>query len=377
VALLLGGCARTSGEIGGEVPESRLVVVDTEPEPFSTVEPFDGSVRIRFQRGLSERPVQGSPVDAVLVSPQSGPIEVTADGDGLEIAMDGGFQEETVYRITVLPRFRDRYDNGMTGPFDLIFSTGPELEPNYLAGIVTDRVSGQGRDGARVDLVPVEGGPTSSTLSDSTGVYALPHLPSGRYVVVAYQDQNRNREPDYAEAQATFEIGMNRGDTLVVPELALLAPDSTAAVLESVTVQDSLTLRVTFDDDLDPAFLGSAEAALTREEAVPAPEVVEILGFEAWNARRADPDGPPPPQALRPASDIAVVLSRPLLPEVTYQLTVQGIFNVNGVPGGGGQGEVTGPPAPIPPNAPPDSVPGTPGGDPLPTGVPPADPLPG
>lgn len=381
----LAGCARTSGQIGGEVPEAPLQITSTNPEPFSTVDPFDGPVRIQFQRGLSERPLRGSPVEAVVVSPQAGPLQVTSGGGGIEISMEGGFLERTVYRITVLPRFRDRYDNVMTGAFDLIFSTGPELEPNFLAGIVTDRISGAAADGVRVDLVPAEGGTPSSTLSDSTGVFALPHLPAGRYAVVAYEDLNRNREPDFAEPQASSEVGMNRGDTLVVPELMLLSPDTSAAVLETVAIQDSLTLRLTFDDYLNPSDLGPAEALLTREGAN-APEVVEILGLALWRVRQTDPDVPPPPAAVRPARDLAIVLSRPLLPEVTYGVAVQGVVNLNGVPGGGGEGEVTGPPAaPAPPAdpLPGDSVPGgVPPTDPLPgdslpTGLPPADPLPG
>jgi hypothetical protein len=274
----------------------------------------------------------------------------------------------------------------MTSSLEFIFSTGPELEPNFLAGIVTDRISGQGTAGARVDLVPNEGGLTTSTLTDSTGVFALPHLPAGRYAVVAYEDRNRNREPDFAEPKASFEVGMNRGDTLVAPELALLASDTTAAVLELVAIQDSVTLRVTFDDALDPTNLETLEAILTREGAN-APEVLEILGLPRWRARGANPEATPPADAARPTREIAIVLSRPLLPDVAYGIAIQGVVNLNGIPGGGGDGEILGPPVPpaatlltdplLGDSVPPAGIPSAPGpGTAVPDGLPPVGPLP-
>jgi hypothetical protein len=175
---------------------------------------------------------------------------------------------------------------------------------------------------------------------------------------------------------------MNFGDTLVVSELAILAPDTTAAVLDAVALQDSLTLRVTFNDYVVPSNLGTVEASLTREGAN-APEVQEIVGFSVWRARQQNPEDPPPAEALRPERDVVLILSRPLLPEITYVVEIQGVVNVNGVPGGGGDGEVTGPAAPPPLPVSPDSILGDtlpaapPAGDPPPGGAPPTgDPLP-
>src|SRR5690606_745988 len=100
----------------------------------------------------------------------------------------GGFRERAIYRVTVLPLFRDRYGNGMDGPVELLFSTGPELEPNLLAGIVSDFLTLDPVAGVRVDAVPAEGGPISSAVADSAGIFAFPHLPSGPYRIRAYED---------------------------------------------------------------------------------------------------------------------------------------------------------------------------------------------
>ncbi|MEX0856326.1 MAG: carboxypeptidase-like regulatory domain-containing protein [Gemmatimonadota bacterium] len=345
------GCARAGGEIGGEVPATPLQVIATNPVPLSTVDPFDGSVRIEFQRTLSERPTEGPPADAVVVSPRLGDVQVSAGRGGIEISMEGGFRVPSVYRITVLPRFRDRYDNPMPGPFDLIFSTGPELEPNLLAGIASDFLTLDPLPGVRVDAMPSAEGPTLSTVTDSVGIFTFPYLPAGRYTLVAYDDLNRNREPDFSEPQDVAEVGMTRGDTLVITSLALLEPDTTAAVFEAVAVLDSLTLEATFDDYLIPESLAGATAVVTREGAN-APEVLEVLGLQAWRARQSNPDDPPPPGAALPTQDVAIVLSRPLLPEVEYTVEVSGIQNVQGIGGGGGSRELTLPaPPPPPPSA--------------------------
>ena len=369
VVLAVAGCARTGSiQIGGEVPETPVRVIGSQPEHLSRVDPFGGSVHISFDRTLSERPVQGPPADAVVVSPHTGAVEVTAGRGGLEISMEGGFRAETVYRIIVLPRFQDRFNNTMASRFELIFSTGPDLEPNLLAGFISDRLTLRPEDGIRVDAIPPEGDLVHSAVSDSAGVFTFPYLESGRYTVVAYDDLNRNREADFLERQDLAEVGLNFGDTLIVTGLRLLASDTTAAVLETVSVLDSISLRLVFDDYLDPDLpLETVQAELTREGAN-APEIVQVLRRPQWTRRGADPADPAPVVADLPDQELIVVLSRPLLPDLTYVLGVEGIRNINGIGGGGGSVEFESPTEPPEPPAP--AVPG----DPLPGDPDPANP---
>jgi len=369
VGLAVAGCARTGGvQIGGEVPEVPVRVTGSQPEHLARVDPFGESVRIFFDRTLSERPVQGSPPDAVIVSPRTGAVGVTAGRGGLEISMEGGFRAETVYRIIVLPRFQDRFNNTMASRFELIFSTGPDLEPNLLAGFISDRLTLRPEDGIRVDAISPEGDLVHSAVSDSAGVFTFPYLESGRYTVVAYDDLNRNREADFLERQDLAEVGLNFGDTLIVTELRLLAPDTTAAVLEAVSVLDSISLSIVFDDYLDPELsLETVQAGLTREGAN-APEIVQVLRRPEWDRRDADPADAPPVSADLPDQELVVILSRPFLPDLTYVLGVEGIRNINGVGGGGGSVEFESPPEP--PEPPDPAVPG----DLLPDDPDPADP---
>jgi hypothetical protein len=136
------------------VPELPPRVVSTSPGEFATVAPFDGPVRIEFERTLSERTTSGSLRDAVVVSPLTGEVTVQQRGRRLEIRMEGGFRAEAVYRITVLPRFQDRFRNTLDRPVELFFSTGPDFDETLVAGLLTDRLTGDEVAGARVDAAP-------------------------------------------------------------------------------------------------------------------------------------------------------------------------------------------------------------------------------
>lgn len=378
------GCARTVTPTGGDVPETPMEVVRTSPDTFALVDPFDDPVRFEFDRRPSERPVSGQLRDAVVVSPRTGSVSVRHRRQGLEVRMEGGFSERTVYRITLLPALQDLWQNNLAGPYDLFFSTGPEFEPNVLGGLVTDRLTEGDAPGVRVDAIPRGGeGPTHSTVTDSTGIFTFPFLPADRYMVLAYDDMNRNREADFTEPQDSLEVTVARGDTLIM-ELALLLPDTTPAVLTGADAVDSLTLRLDFDDPLDPQrSLENVHVRLTREDGAPGPGVVEVLHPHEWEERREaereeaapDPDDPPDPdqvadtvpppdeeepelvedpelpeepeeERLLPGFEVVALLEAPLEPGVVYTVEVEGITNLNEVPGGGGQAEVVGPEPP-------------------------------
>lgn len=425
MAVLLAGCARPQAPTGGAVPEIPLRISEAFPEHLSNVGPFGGPVVIRFDRTLSERLTQGAPATAVVVSPQTGDVWVEASGEELRIGMQGGFQRTTVYRITVLPRFQDRYTNPMDRPFDLIFSTGPDLEPNLLAGLVMDRLTLEPARDIRVDAVDSEG-IAHSTVTDSTGVFALPYLPADGYRVIAYEDLNRDRVAGFAEPQDSVGVTLSAGDTLLVTELEILAPDTTAAVLQEIEVLDSMTLRAEFDDYIDPGeALDGIQATVEAEGGGATVSVVDILHVwehevaqaaaaeEAQQAQQAQagaaaggqPAGAQPAQSAQQGQPVPGQSAQdegPPLPEtalilelgqvmgvgVTWEVTVSGVRNINGIPDGGGTVEVVREPPPAPAAAPepdaPDGGAGTPTPDPTdpapadpdPTDPAPADPAP-
>jgi len=103
------------------------VVESVEPEPFSTIEPGDRTLRVRYNERISERPTRGSLEDVVTVSPRTGEVGVSHDREGLDIEVEGGVREGLVYRITIAPTLEDMFDNPMAVPFEWVFSTGDSI----------------------------------------------------------------------------------------------------------------------------------------------------------------------------------------------------------------------------------------------------------
>jgi hypothetical protein len=372
-ALGMVGCARTTAPTGGPVPDTPLRLVGTSPEPFQIVEPFDGPVRIQFDRRISERPSTGSLQDVVLVSPQTGAVQVRLRRTGLEVRMEGGFQERTVYRITVLPTLQDLFRNRLERPEDLFFSTGPDFEPNLVAGLLVDRITGRPLPRMRVEAQPVSGDASHVAASDSLGIFAFRFLPAGRYRLVAYEDTNRNREPDFSESQAEINLEFAVADTLVLTELALLRPDTTAAILTRAEVIDSLTVQVSFDDYLDPAHAQTeVRGRIIAQTGIEIP-VARFVFPWVWEAERrqaraaaaqpaaegddegADEPRPPAPEREEPEAprlpfqSLVLILESPLVPGDSARVQVEGVVNLNGVPGGGGDLGFAAPEPPPPP----------------------------
>ncbi len=304
-AVLFGGlalvlsCATPSRPSGGPVDWIPPMVVSTWPDTFQVIEPTRKPVILEFNKRISERPTQGALNNAVIVSPAVPGHQVRHRRRGLEISIDGGLQPGQVYRIRVLPTIRDLFGNAMEGPFELVFSTGGEFEENVIAGVATDRITGDPMPNVRVEARDVEEGEEASahlTFTDSVGVYVLRYVPSGSYNILLFEDINRNAIPDFREPQAETEgaVGLDPSrpaDTLI-QEVALLLPDTTPARLLRVQAEDSLLLRLTFDDYLDPEMegvLADAQVRLSQEEEA-GPRVARFLWQHQVDSLRAHAD---------------------------------------------------------------------------------------
>ncbi|MDE0475549.1 MAG: Ig-like domain-containing protein [Gammaproteobacteria bacterium] len=288
---LMSGCAREATPPGG--PPDRLppIVILSEPDTFSTVEPFRSPVTLRFSERISERPSSGTLDQSVVVSPASGEVRVSHGREGLTVRALGGFEAGHIYRVTVLPVIQDMFGNALQEPFELFFSTGPEFTPNVVAGSVIDRLTGEPLRDARVDASVAEGDVVHTAVTDSTGIFALRYLPAGDYVVSAYLDRNRNAQPDFTEPQGTRPAPLNGGgeaaDTTIVLEVALLARDTTSARLARVIVEDSISLGVSLDDYLDPELPLDDVRVVVTSDSVDAPGALAVLHQHEADAYRS------------------------------------------------------------------------------------------
>lgn len=366
VVLLL-GCARASAPPGGPPDELPPFLVTTSPDTFAVLEAWEGPVVFGFSERISERPAAGSWTDAVTISPESGEVQVRHRSQSLEIRPEGGFAPGRVYRVSLKPVVRDLFNNVMLDPFELVFSTGPEFDQAVLAGLVWDRITGEGLRDHRVQAVAAsDTSLVHVASSDSTGIFTLRYLPPGEFTVTAFLDRNRNRSLDSTEARGVERAGLTATDTLVL-SIPVLAPDTTPAVLAAADLADSVTIRMTFDDALNPeAPTDDVEWTLLREaDSIPIflgrgiyhPAALDSL-LEAdreaagqtapaeaarppagrtggSQPRTTTPDGRP-----LPGRTLFLPLSTPLPPGQAYLLEVEQVTNLNGVAGGGGSARI-------------------------------------
>jgi hypothetical protein len=295
VGILGWGCARPARPSGGPVDRIPPMVTNSWPDPFQIIEATRDPVTIDFSERISERLTQGRLEQAVVVSPETGEVQVKHHRSGLGISVVGGFQPGLVYRIRVLNTVKDLFNNPMEGPFEVVFSTGGEFESHVLAGVVTDRITGEPIEQVRVEarelvasdsgVVVKEDAPVYLARTDAEGIYLLRYIPTGSYRITVYQDNNRNREPDFrelkGEAGQTLGLLLPKMDTLF-SDVALLSSDSIAAKLIRVEAEDSILLKLSFDDFLLPEDpLESVEVVLTLdrgEEEAPEEEGPEEAG---------------------------------------------------------------------------------------------------
>lgn len=415
------GCAQASTPPGGQPDREPPRVVSVFPAPFGTLEDLRAPVRIEFDERLSIR-LEGVAEleDAVLVSPVTGAVRVERGRRSMEISVAGGWRPGLVYRVVVLPVFRDMFGNPRTEQVELVFTTGAPIPPTAVAGLIEDRISGEPVAAARVEATRRLDSLVYVAVSDTGGFFSLRNVPAGAYDVRAWIDQDRDRVMEYQEKQDEAAMTLGFQDTVVVAMRVLLM-DTSAAKLMSAEPVDSMRIRLLFDDHLEPGptpgrgtvFLlpdstpvaegtlihaTTLDSILARERAVAdslrqvRADSIRLAAGDTLPpgvvpedpAARADttpgrpparrlpqtlPAGPPRAGQSRPAGtaglaprpqrELILVLTEPLRPETRYLVEVTGVVNIRCVPGGGGQARFRTPARPDTTAAPPpaDSLP--------------------
>jgi hypothetical protein len=365
LGLLIGACAQASGPPGGGRDQAPPRIIATVPDTNAVTPNFNDEVVFRFDETLSERGVREE--DMVLVSPETGEVEVKRKGREIRVKIEGGWQSGRVYHVTLLPGLQDRHGNPRAQTYELVFSTGPEIQATAIAGLVKDHLTFRPVTNARVIATSLADSATYLTLTDTAGFFALRSLPPGAYRTTAYIDTNRDRKLSGLEPRDEERVNLTAARDTPVVELSVLALDTTPARLLRAEARDSLHMLLTFDDFIaatEPlntvtvsVFIMPDSTLLPRGSLLFPRDYDRLVQARMDTTAKAAPGRPvaAPTDTVRlPTQTLVWTPQGTLRPKTRYRVIVNGVRNIVGLAGGGGTTSFETPARP--PAAPADSA---------------------
>jgi len=244
------GCAQLGSPPGGPEDRNPPHLLRISPDT-NAVNARPKVVNLQFDEIINERPARGGQdlASLFLVSPHRGRVDVRWRRSRIEIRPRRGWQPNTTYTITQLAGVGDLRGNADTAEHKYVFSTGASPVPSLIHGQVFDWVAGRAAPKAYVEAVRLPDSLTYSEYADSLGRFTIRYVPPGRYLLRALIDANTNRVLDRRELfdSATVTVADS-----ITREMLAFIHDSVGPGIAEAQVQDSVTLRVTFDRPLHP-----------------------------------------------------------------------------------------------------------------------------
>ena len=283
-------CAREEPPSGSRPERSPPSIREMRPNVNEIVPGLGGSAEIRFSE-----PISGvRNLEQNLVASPAGRYQVSSGFSNLKIRPRDGWLEGAVYYLQVPAGIADLLGNRTEEPILWVFSTGPEISPTRVSGVISRRIDEQTVDDGRVLFFNIAGDSIPYTaVSDREGRFELPHLPPDDYWAFAFEDFNRNlglERPFEPYDSARFELASAGSAQL---SFRIVDPDSTPPVLVRATAQDSLSVRLEFDDYLDPdQDFGTVAVRVRRDDGGVLPVAAVRLEEMADAGRRPSRDEP-------------------------------------------------------------------------------------
>lgn len=343
--LFVSACASPGLPPGGPEDSAAPQIIGIAPDS-GKVGGRPREVVFRFDEVVSERPAGAPSLNALfLISPRDGAPRVDWNREEIAVRPAKGWRANTTYTVTMLPGMTDLRGNIRNTGARTFFSTGGPIRNTRITGTVWDWGSARTARNALVEAIRLPDSAAYVTIADSAGRFSIEHVPPGRFLLRGIVDENANRGLDPRESWDSVTINVTdslRADILAFPH------DTIAPVIESVTQDDSLRIRVNFDRALDPGSLPVASQFSLKAADSSAVGIVSLVTLRADSvASAAAPPRPQPPRTL------VLTLARPLVPGATYRLSATGARGLLGTSSPSSRVVTTPPPVRPPPSAPP------------------------
>lgn len=252
-AVAVAHCAKVARPPGGEVDRTAPEIVSHTPAADETEVTAETPIFLRFSEGMDRRRTE----EAVFIAPRA-ELHFRWSGPTLEVSA-GRLLDEQTYVVTVGTDARDRRGNSLPEPYTFAFATGPELNQGRLHGRVYE--DGRPAAAARVwayDVRQFDGRagsdpPDYETQSSRDGSYEFMRLSAGRFLVIAFRDENRNSRRDDGESLA-LPAGihdLSQSENVRAGDLLLSRGEMPSPRLKRVQALDENRLLLAFDREID------------------------------------------------------------------------------------------------------------------------------
>lgn len=248
LSALCAGCASMGEPPGGPPDFDPPVILSITPDSGAVIEGFDDDVIIKFDEVINER--SGNGLDKlVLVSPRAKEIKVSWKRSAIAIKPKDGWHRDVVYQVTLLRGIADLRNNRLDSTRTVIFSTGGEIPATKVSGTVLNWEQGRSAPRALVELIVLPDSLVYFTEADSVGDFTFSAVPPGQYLLIGTIDKNGNHERDRRE---WFDSTTVQLDSAVSGELWAFAHDSVGPRVRNAVLVDSITIRISFTQMLQP-----------------------------------------------------------------------------------------------------------------------------
>ena len=264
------------------------MLVSVRPESTAVYADFDGDAEFRFDEVVSEG---GSPnfglgtgdlERLVLLSPSDRVPSVAWKRNRITVHPREGWQKNRVYRIELLAGIVDLASNRTRRGRVITFTTGAPLPETVLLGMVVDWGTRRPVPNALVEAILSPDSLSYRSVTDSTGRFSFGPLPRGDYLVYGAIDQNNDRRRQARESWDSLRAVAGRDS---VGQLWAFRHDTLPARVTTVDVLDSLSIGLTFSQQLDPyqRLPGDSVEVRLLPDSTPALPVLAILPKGAFD----------------------------------------------------------------------------------------------
>ncbi|MGM0566922.1 MAG: Ig-like domain-containing protein [Bacteroidota bacterium] len=261
IALIIHACATPVAPTGGPKDETPPVVVESQPENYSTG--FDGDeFRITFNEFVQLKEINSK----LLISP---PLENTPEfkirGKSVVVQIEDTLAKNTTYSFYFDDAIVDLHESNPLENFRFVFSTGNELDSMKISGRVIDAFTLKPVEKVLVmlykkhaDSVPLKQIPFYLSKTDDQGNFTITNLANTSYKIFALKDANSNYLFDLPNEKIAFS------DTLITPNQVAEMKTFTETDTISSDTTDTNTLTADPDTTFQKPGLSSGDSLIMR-----------------------------------------------------------------------------------------------------------------